>query len=90
MANVKQTANDEPICYGRMTGHASTDEHYDGLTNHARRRAAQLRKLGYKARCSSLGMQVTPVGLCKMTMVTIWHTYDNIPPMPTRLMEMKF
>jgi hypothetical protein len=76
-----------PVCYLRVSGRTNSgtiwaQEHYDGMTNHARVRAAQLRKLGYKATCASLGPQVTSVGLIKMTMVNVYSTYDNLIPEP--------
>ena len=35
----------------------------------ARKRAAELRKLGYEVRCSNMGTQITEVGSLKMTML---------------------
>jgi hypothetical protein len=48
-----------------------TQESYETSTGFARKRASQLRKLGYKVAVFSLGSQVTRLGLIKTTMVDI-------------------
>ncbi len=48
-----------------------TQESYETATGFARKRASQLRKLGYKVTVFSLGSQVTKLGLIKTTMVDI-------------------
>jgi len=58
-------------CYLQVFGRNWTQEHYDTMSGDARRRASQLRKVGFKATCCSLGMQVTNVGRVRMTMVDI-------------------
>lgn len=74
----------EPTCYGRVGTGTWTQETYETVSRDARRRAQQLRKLGFKVCCSALGMQVTPVGLVKMTMVDVRHPDGNPPPWPTK------
>lgn len=46
-------------------------ESYDSSSRQARKRATQLRRLGYAVRCSSMGPQVTQVGVVVLTMVDI-------------------
>jgi len=54
-----------------VTGRNWTQESYETATGDARKRASQLRKLGYQVTVSSLGSQVTPLGLLKVTMVDV-------------------
>ena len=62
-------------------------ESYETQSGHARRRAKELRKAGYDVKIGSLGAQITPVGLAKITMVTIrpgTHSdLDNLPELAT-------
>lgn len=46
-------------------------ETYETGTGEAARRAKQLRSLGYVVVCSAMGLQVTKVGLVKLTLVDI-------------------
>jgi hypothetical protein len=46
-------------------------EWYSTGSGEARKRAAQLRKLGYVVTTSSMGTQITDVGAMKMTLVDI-------------------
>lgn len=46
-------------------------ETYETASRHARIRAKQLRKAGYKVSTSPMGPQVTKVGTVKLTMVHI-------------------
>ena len=55
------------ICYGQY----GNQEWYESASGDARRRAAALRKDGFRVFASSMGPQVTPVGLVKMTLLTI-------------------
>lgn len=54
-----------------VKGRGWRQESYDSESGDARRRAAQLRRLGYQATASSLGSQVTPLGRMRMSIVTI-------------------
>jgi hypothetical protein len=58
-------------CMLSVTGRNWTQESYETASGHARKRASQLRKLGYVVTVSSLGSQVTRLGLIKTTMVDI-------------------
>jgi len=61
----------EPICYGQVnTGHWC-QECYETASRHAGKRAKVLRRAGYRVSVSALGLQVTPCGLIKMTLVDI-------------------
>ena len=55
------------------------DEHYETSSRDARRRASELRKLGFRVVASPLGPQVTSVGVVKMTMLTIYHNGREVP-----------
>jgi hypothetical protein len=61
-------------------------EHYDSASGDARKRAAQLRKLGYRVTVSALGSQVTQYGSLKLTMVDIRPgsnaDTEDLPPLP--------
>jgi hypothetical protein len=46
-------------------------EWYETGTGEARRRARQLRALGYTVHVSAMGTQVTDLGLVKMTLVDV-------------------
>ena len=58
-------------CYGQVNQGRWCQEHYETASRDAGRRAKVLRACGYEVIVSSLGIQVTPVGYVKMTMVTI-------------------
>lgn len=49
----------------------SCQESYETESRDAGRRARQVRKLGYRASVCSIGPQVTPAGIVKLSMVTI-------------------
>lgn len=68
-------------CYGRVVGHGWVQEWYETASRDARRRAAELRKLGYRVHVESMGMQVTQAGKVRMTLATITG-YDV--PAPAR------
>ena len=59
------------ITYGIVGTGTWRQEHYETASRDAGKRARELRALGYAVVVSGLGLQVTPVGLVKMTMVTI-------------------
>jgi uncharacterized protein YraI len=46
-------------------------ESYETASGHARQRAKELRAAGYQVTVSSMGPQVTPLGLIKLTMVDV-------------------
>ena len=55
-----------------LTNHGDyAQETYETGSGHARRRAANLRKAGYTARCSQMGRQITPWGMAKLTMIDV-------------------
>jgi hypothetical protein len=47
-------------------------EFYETASHHAGKRARLLRRLGYDVSVDPAGMQVTPVGVVKSTLVTIY------------------
>lgn len=54
-------------------------ESYETASRSAAKRSRQLRKLGYQVTTSPMGLQVTPWGFVKLTMVTIFNPDDNLP-----------
>jgi len=54
-------------------------ENYETASGNARKRARQLRKLGYKVVVSRPETQITPAGRVKLTMLTVLNADDNIP-----------
>lgn len=72
------------ICYGVIRTANSQQEHYESSTRHAGLRAKELRKLGFDVSVSSLGPQVTNVGVVRMTMITIKQDGRDIPE-PSRV-----
>jgi hypothetical protein len=84
----QEQSNSKPteiICYLLVRGRNFQDEHYETASRHARVRAKQLRKLGFKASVSALGPQVTSVGKVNMTMVSIHNPGHGEIPNPDRL-----
>ncbi len=69
----------EPICFLQTSGPGWTQESYETASRHAVERAKQLRLLGFTVTVSALGLQVTGVGLLKMSMVTINAGRDELP-----------
>lgn len=71
----------QPICYGRfVTSYTSCQEWYETASRDAGKRARELRKLGYRVMCESMGSQVTDVGLVKMTLLTFYG--DDVTEAP--------
>lgn len=66
-----KAANKAPQCMLQVNQGRWCQESYETVTGDARRRASQLRKLGYQVTVFSLGSQVTPLGLIKTTMVDV-------------------
>lgn len=58
-------------CYQRVVGRGFVTEWYETASRDAGKRARQLRKLGYTVSVSAMGMQVTPVGRVKMTLLSL-------------------
>jgi hypothetical protein len=71
-------------CYLQVRGRNSIQETYETASRHAAKRARQLRKVGYRCVASALGLQVTAVGLIKLTVLTICidrpEQHDDLPP----------
>jgi len=61
----------KPQTTGRVNQGRWCQETYETSTRDAGRRAKELRAKGYTVSVSPLGMQVTPLGLIKLTMVDI-------------------
>jgi hypothetical protein len=58
-------------CLGQVNQGRWCQESYESASGDARRRAIQLRKLGYQVTVGSMGMQITKVGSIRLTMVTV-------------------
>ena len=54
-------------------------EFHETAARTANRRARQLRRAGYQVSVGSMGNQVTPVGVVKMTLLTVHDADDHIP-----------
>lgn len=83
--NVEAVPPAEVICYGRTVTRHSVQEVYETEARHAGPRARELRRLGYRVHCDAMGVQVTNVGRVKLTLVTVLHDGENIPPPPARV-----
>jgi hypothetical protein len=66
-------------CYLLVKSKNVQQEHYETVSRDARRRAAELRKAGFRVYVSAMGPQVTAVGIVRMTMITIDHEGREIP-----------
>jgi len=62
-----------------INGLKSRQESFETVSRTAGKRARQLRKLGYSVAVSPQGYQVTPWGLIKVSMVTIFNPDALIP-----------
>lgn len=69
-------------CYGRVGTTKWTQEWYETQSRDAAARARELRKLAYRVSVGSMGMQITPVGRVKMTLVSVQHLDQSPPPWP--------
>jgi hypothetical protein len=58
-------------CLGQVNQGRWCQETYETASRDAGRRASQLRKAGYTVTVISMGSQVTPLGLIKLTMVDV-------------------
>jgi hypothetical protein len=76
----------EVICYGQpVRGRNWQQEWYESASRHARKRAQDLRKLGFQVVVSSMGDQITSEGRCKMSMLTVVNAGDREIPNPSRI-----
>lgn len=75
-------------CLTTITGRGWTQESYESASGNARRRASQLRKLGYQVLVHNLGPQITPVGRIRLSMVDIrsgiHEDTTGIPPVNSK------
>ena len=69
--NTTTTQTRKPQCCGRVNQGRWCQETYETASRDAGRRAKELRNLGYEVSVAPLGMQVTPLGLLKLTIVSI-------------------
>jgi len=60
-----------PVCLGHTQGRDWRQEWFESASGDARRRAAEVRRAGFRAITSSLGYQVTPLGQLKLSLVDI-------------------
>ena len=73
-----------PVGYLLVRTRNSQQEHYETASRDARKRAAQLRKLGFRVSVSPLGPQVTNLGKVRMTLLTVHDPGEReIPPPKT-------
>ena len=76
------TTTREPVCYGQTITHNCVQEWYETTTRDAGRRAKALRSAGYRVVVAGMGLQVTNVGLVKMTLLTAYGDYDQMCAVP--------
>ena len=75
-------------CYGVVRTRTAQDEWYETASRDAGRRARALRKLGFRVLVSSMGSQVTSVGLVKMTLLSVVGLgYDDEVPEPEKVVR---
>ena len=74
------TQNTLPVCNLQVIFRGYVQESYETASNHARARAAQLRRAGFRVSTSPMGLQVTNVGMVRMTMLNATGDIDNLPP----------
>ena len=58
-------------CIGRVNQGEWCQESYETASREAGKRARQLRKAGFEVTTFTMGVQVTPAGLVRLTMVDI-------------------
>ena len=78
IADLERITTKKVVCYGYVKGQGWTQEWYETKSRDAGRRAADLRLLGFRVRVSSMGTQVTKVGLVALTLVTVFSD-ENLP-----------
>jgi hypothetical protein len=59
------------VCYLLVRGRNFQQESYETASRDARKRARELRALGFKVSVSAMGPQVTSVGTVNLTLVSI-------------------
>jgi hypothetical protein len=72
-----------PVCFLQVPFRDHVQETYETASGHAAIRARQLRKAGFRAFVEAMGLQVTGVGLLKLSLVTAYGDMDNLPPVKT-------
>lgn len=73
-------------CYGVVNFGDHQQEHYESASGDARKRANELRALGYKVTAAPMGPQVTSVGTVNMTMLNVsWEDGKDAPPAPAKV-----
>ena len=80
-------------CYGRVVGRGWVQEWYESASGDARKRAVTLRRWCYgraetAVATSPMGSQVTPVGVVRMTVVTLYGDDAADAPIPERIESM--
>jgi len=70
------------VCYLLVRGRNFQQETYETASRDARRRARELRAVGFHVSVSAMGTQVTSVGTVKLTMITIHNPGDAEIPNP--------
>ena len=66
-------------CYGVTDGPGWRQEVYESSTREAGARVRQLKRAGIHATACPMGLQVTSVGMVRLTLVNIHGDYDHIP-----------
>ena len=79
-----KTEQKKMACCGQVGNGLWCQETYETATKDAGRRVRQLKAAGYIAVSAPMGMQVTPLGLIKLTMVDIRHgVHQDTQYLPT-------
>jgi hypothetical protein len=69
----------KPNCLLQVPFRNHVQESYESASGDARLRAKQLRKSGFRVVTESMGMQVTGLGLMRLTLLTAYGNMDNLP-----------
>jgi hypothetical protein len=77
------SSNKTPVCFLQVSFGDHVQESYETSSGHAAIRARQLRKAGFRAFVEAMGMQVTGVGLIKLSLVTAYGDMDSLPAVKT-------
>ena len=70
---------EKPKCLLVVRSGKIQQETYETMSRFAAGRARQLRRLGYPVTVSQMGRQVTPWGLVRCSLLTIYGVDDNVP-----------
>ncbi len=74
------------VCYGIIRSLSCQQEWYETAARTASRRAAELRRQGFRVVVSPMGFQVTPVGTLKMSLLSVLGlTPAQAVPAPARI-----